>query len=156
MQHLSNGAAVSGFLSLIRVIFPVYQRRKFSAARIIVEGHTDGSRRGQIPPSVVKELSLNRANAVREALILGKPVVGTKVGGIPELIQHGVTGLLVEPNNITELVKMLKSLIDDPNRRAEMSKEALAFADDKLNVEKCKIPFYNLLLEVSRGANARN
>ena len=95
-------------------------------------------------------------NAVREALILGKPVVGTKVGGIPELIQHGVTGLLVEPNNITELVKMLKSLIDDPNRRAEMSKEALAFADDKLNVEKCKIPFYNLLLEVSRGANARN
>jgi ABC-type nitrate/sulfonate/bicarbonate transport system substrate-binding protein len=42
---------------------------QFSAARIIVEGHTDGSRRGQIPPSVVKELSLNRANAVREALV---------------------------------------------------------------------------------------
>jgi NitT/TauT family transport system substrate-binding protein len=41
---------------------------QFGAARIIVEGHTDSSRRGQVPQSLVKELSLNRANAVREAL----------------------------------------------------------------------------------------
>ena len=42
---------------------------QFEAARIIVEGHTDSSRRGEIPESIVKELSLNRANAVREALV---------------------------------------------------------------------------------------
>jgi NitT/TauT family transport system substrate-binding protein len=42
---------------------------QFGAARIVVEGHTDSSRRGQIPDSLVKELSLNRANAVREALV---------------------------------------------------------------------------------------
>jgi NitT/TauT family transport system substrate-binding protein len=42
---------------------------QFGAARIIVEGHTDSSRRGQIPETMVKELSLNRANAVREALV---------------------------------------------------------------------------------------
>lgn len=42
---------------------------QFGAARIIVEGHADSSRRGQIPDSLVKELSLNRANAVREALV---------------------------------------------------------------------------------------
>ena len=42
---------------------------QFGAARIIVEGHTDSSRRGQVPESLVKELSLNRANAVREALV---------------------------------------------------------------------------------------
>ncbi len=42
---------------------------QFGAARIIVEGHTDSSRRGQIPDALVKELSLNRANAVREALV---------------------------------------------------------------------------------------
>ena len=35
---------------------------QFGAARIIVEGHTDSSRRGQIPEAMVKELSLNRAN----------------------------------------------------------------------------------------------
>ncbi len=42
---------------------------QFGAARIIVEGHTDSSRRGQVPESLVKELSLNRANAVREELV---------------------------------------------------------------------------------------
>jgi outer membrane protein OmpA-like peptidoglycan-associated protein len=42
---------------------------QFSAARIIVEGHTDSSRRGQVPEAMVKELSLNRANAVRESLV---------------------------------------------------------------------------------------
>jgi NitT/TauT family transport system substrate-binding protein len=42
---------------------------QFGAARIIVEGHTDSSRRGQVPEALVKELSLNRANAVREALV---------------------------------------------------------------------------------------
>jgi NitT/TauT family transport system substrate-binding protein len=42
---------------------------QFSAARIIIEGHTDSSMQGQIPSSMVKELSLNRANAVKEALL---------------------------------------------------------------------------------------
>ncbi len=40
----------------------------FGMARVIIEGHTDSSMRGQVSPSLVKELSLNRANAVREAL----------------------------------------------------------------------------------------
>jgi hypothetical protein len=42
---------------------------QFSNARIIIEGHTDSSRRGQVPDSMVKDLSLNRANAVREGLV---------------------------------------------------------------------------------------
>ena len=42
---------------------------QFGAARIIIEGHTDSSRRGPGARALVKELSLNRANAVREALV---------------------------------------------------------------------------------------
>ncbi|MGQ9649881.1 MAG: phosphate ABC transporter substrate-binding/OmpA family protein [Phycisphaerae bacterium] len=42
---------------------------QFGAARIIIQGHTDASMRGQVTPSLVKELSLNRANAVKEALV---------------------------------------------------------------------------------------
>jgi hypothetical protein len=41
---------------------------QFGTARIIIEGHTDGSMKGKIGPSLVKELSLNRANSVKEAL----------------------------------------------------------------------------------------
>ena len=40
---------------------------QYGAARIVIEGHTDGSMRGQAPKSAVQELSLNRANSVKEA-----------------------------------------------------------------------------------------
>ncbi len=42
---------------------------QYGAARIVIEGHTDSSMKGQIPATAVKELSGNRANAVKEALV---------------------------------------------------------------------------------------
>jgi ABC-type nitrate/sulfonate/bicarbonate transport system substrate-binding protein len=42
---------------------------QFGLARIIIEGHTDGSMKGQVSPNLVRELSLNRANSVKEALM---------------------------------------------------------------------------------------
>ena len=42
---------------------------QYGAARIVIEGHTDGSMRGTVPKSAVQELSLNRANAVKEAIV---------------------------------------------------------------------------------------
>jgi outer membrane protein OmpA-like peptidoglycan-associated protein len=42
---------------------------QFGNARIIIEGHTDGSMKGKVPPDMVKDLSLRRANAVKEAVI---------------------------------------------------------------------------------------
>jgi ABC-type nitrate/sulfonate/bicarbonate transport system substrate-binding protein len=41
----------------------------YGAARIVIEGHTDGSMRGQVPDSAVKELSSNRANAVKTEIL---------------------------------------------------------------------------------------
>ncbi|HUY33068.1 MAG TPA: phosphate ABC transporter substrate-binding/OmpA family protein [Pirellulales bacterium] len=42
---------------------------QFGAARIVIEGHTDDSMKDKVPADLVKELSLNRANAVKEALV---------------------------------------------------------------------------------------
>jgi NitT/TauT family transport system substrate-binding protein len=42
---------------------------KFGAARIIIEGHTDSSMKGKVPDGIVKELAMNRANAVKEAAV---------------------------------------------------------------------------------------
>ncbi len=42
---------------------------QFGAARVVIEGHTDASMQGRIPAALVQELSLNRANAVKEGLI---------------------------------------------------------------------------------------
>jgi len=48
---------------------------QYGAARIVIEGHTDGSMRNQIPKSLVQELSLNRANAVKEAIVRKFPTL---------------------------------------------------------------------------------
>jgi outer membrane protein OmpA-like peptidoglycan-associated protein len=42
---------------------------QYGAARIVIEGHTDASMRNSVPKSVVQELSLNRANSVKEAVL---------------------------------------------------------------------------------------
>src|SRR5919197_1497688 len=42
---------------------------QYGAARIVIEGHTDGSMKASVPKSLVQELSLNRANAVKEAIL---------------------------------------------------------------------------------------
>jgi NitT/TauT family transport system substrate-binding protein len=48
---------------------------QFGASRIVVEGHTDGSMKGQVPESAVRELSMNRANAVKEAIVRKFPTL---------------------------------------------------------------------------------
>lgn len=42
---------------------------QYGAARVVIEGHADASMKGRVPPTLVKELSSNRANAVKEALL---------------------------------------------------------------------------------------
>jgi NitT/TauT family transport system substrate-binding protein len=48
---------------------------QYGAARIVIEGHTDASMRGQVPKNLVQELSLNRANSVKEALVRKFPTL---------------------------------------------------------------------------------
>jgi ABC-type nitrate/sulfonate/bicarbonate transport system substrate-binding protein len=43
---------------------------QFGAARIVIEGHTDASMQGRVPPGLVQELSMNRANSVKEGLVV--------------------------------------------------------------------------------------
>ena len=48
---------------------------QFGAARIVIEGHTDSSMKGRVPESAVEELSANRANAVKEAIVRKFPTL---------------------------------------------------------------------------------
>jgi len=55
-----------------------------------------------------------------EAMITGLPVVATKVGGIPEIVEDGLTGLLIEPENSEALSKALAKLIGSEEKRKKM------------------------------------
>lgn len=54
-----------------------------------------------------------------EAMAAGKAVVACRAAAVPELVDHGVTGLLVAPGDSTALAAALTDLLDDPARRAD-------------------------------------
>ncbi|MBI5248772.1 MAG: glycosyltransferase family 4 protein [Desulfomonile tiedjei] len=66
-----------------------------------------------------------KPNVVKEAMASGLPVVATRVGGIPELVDDGKTGLLFTPGDVAQLRHCLKQLIDDKDLRSRMSRAAL-------------------------------
>jgi phosphatidylinositol alpha-1,6-mannosyltransferase len=55
-----------------------------------------------------------------EAMAGGLPVVATAVGGVPEMVVHGETGLLIPPNDPQALAEAINSLLDDPERMEAM------------------------------------
>jgi glycosyltransferase involved in cell wall biosynthesis len=61
-------------------------------------------------------------NAVLEAMGAGLPLVVTPVGGIPDIVQDGVHGLVIRPHDPVGLVAALQRLIADPKLRAEMGR----------------------------------
>jgi len=62
-----------------------------------------------------------------EAAAMGVPVIGTDVGGVPETMQAGVTGLLVPPRDPAALAAALESLLADPERRRRMGEAGREF-----------------------------
>lgn len=62
--------------------------------------------------------------ALLEAMAHGIPVIASRIGGIPELVEEGVTGLLFEPGNVAELAQKMMELWDDPQRCASMGMQA--------------------------------
>lgn len=72
-----------------------------------------------------------------EAMRLGRPVVATAVGGSPEAVEHGVTGLLVPKQDPHSLAKAIIELLLDPERCRRMGSAASAraerlFAEERL------------------------
>jgi len=57
---------------------------------------------------------------IAEAMAYGRPVIGTRVGGIPEVVTDQETGFLIERGDVGALARQLVALIDDPSRREAM------------------------------------
>jgi glycosyltransferase involved in cell wall biosynthesis len=58
-----------------------------------------------------------------EAGAAGKPVIATKVGGIPEIISHGGNGFLVDKDDLDSMIKYTQMLINDPELRKRMGEK---------------------------------
>ena len=63
----------------------------------------------------------SQSGVVLTAYAFGKPVVATRVGGLPEYVEDGVTGLLVPPRNPQALAEALVRLLRDPDTQRTLS-----------------------------------
>ena len=63
-------------------------------------------------------------NTVLEAMLAGIPIVATRAGAVPELIEGGKHGLLVQPGSATELCEAMLKMLEDDTNRQEYGKQA--------------------------------
>ena len=83
-----------------------------------------------------------------EAMRAGVAVIGSNCGGVPEIINHGKTGLLFESENVDDLTNCLRKLIDDPAFCNELAKAGKVEADERFSEEK----HFQRLIEIFRNA----
>jgi glycosyltransferase involved in cell wall biosynthesis len=73
---------------------------------------------------------------VSEALACGKPVIGTKVGGIPDQIIDGYNGFLVKPKDPKEIAEKILWLLEHPEEAKQMGVNGRKTVEEKFNLEK--------------------
>ena len=74
--------------------------------------------------------------SVLEAMAYGKPVVASRIGGIPELVVDGETGVLFEPGDADELRNHINRLMNDPSLRSRMGVAGRSRAEKQFSVDK--------------------
>jgi glycosyltransferase involved in cell wall biosynthesis len=94
-------------------------------------------------------------NVFAEAMACGLPVVGSTVGGIPELIEHGKNGYLVPPREPRALAAAIRLLADNPELRSEIGRRNRAQAEANLSWARVTTRYLSTYNGVLRRAPSR-
>ena len=93
---------------------------------------------------VPSECYENNPLSILEAFALGKPVIGARIGGIPELVKDGQTGYTFESGNVRDLQEKIEALSKMRSDITEMGRTARQFVEKEFNPEI----HYQRLMEV--------
>lgn len=96
---------------------------------------------------VLPSLSEGLSNALLEYMAIGKPIVATRVGGNPELIQHKVNGLLVEPSNAKDLAEKVIYLLRNTGEGTRLGKKAKEDVEANFSIKRMIERYENLFVE---------
>jgi glycosyltransferase involved in cell wall biosynthesis len=75
-------------------------------------------------------------NVILEAMAMARPVVATDVGGVSELVEHEVTGFLVEAGHPQPLAQALLRLMDNPGLAAQMGAAGRQLVERQFSLER--------------------
>ena len=98
---------------------------------------------------VLPSCSEGMSNVILEAMACGLPVIATSVGGNPELVENGKTGLLIPPENVDALYNSLMKLLQDENTKEKMGKSGRKKVKDHFTWDKIAkeyLRLYELIL----------
>lgn len=71
-----------------------------------------------------------------EALSAGRPLIGSSIGGIPEIIQEGITGFLTKPGDSESIADLVKNLIHDKKTLEKMNSECRRYAEENFAISQ--------------------
>jgi glycosyltransferase involved in cell wall biosynthesis len=74
--------------------------------------------------------------SILEAMRAGLPVIGSEVNGIPEEVEHGVTGLIVPPRDPEHLAKAIAQLVENPQMRMQMGQSARKKFETEFTIDR--------------------
>src|SRR6266542_1014302 len=127
--NLSDRVRLLGSLSQGAVLAKLRSADVFALASV-----TDAQGASDVFPTVIIE-----------AMAAARPVVSTRLAGIPESVVHGETGLLVPPADTMALAEALRRLIEDAKLRLQYGRAARARIEQHFRIEHTVAPFIELL-----------
>jgi glycosyltransferase involved in cell wall biosynthesis len=86
---------------------------------------------------VLPYIDATQSALVAAAYYFGKPVIVTRTGALPEYVEKGRTGYVVEPGQAEPLARSLEALLGDPDKLARMGAAGRAWYDEQRTEEEC-------------------
>jgi glycosyltransferase involved in cell wall biosynthesis len=125
--------------------------------RFLGERHDIPAILASLDISVLPSLSESLPNVILESMAAGLPVIATRVGGNPDLVRDGQTGLLVPPDNEDRLAEAMECLLTQPQLRLDYGRLARRVARMHFSLEDVRTQYERLYLEglVRKGWRAQ-
>lgn len=100
----------------------------------------------------------NLPNTIMESIACGTPVVAFDVGGVPDMVRPGETGLLVPPGDVAGLTREIRDLAKRPDALNRLSQGCRATAEQEFSLElqgKCYTELYRRLMTKNHDGACR-
>ena len=105
---------------------------------------------------VLPSLSEGLGRVLIEAMATATPVIGTAVGGIPDLVEHGICGFLVPPDDANTLAQRLRWILANPRQSRAMGKAGQTFAGQFFSTEVYLSGYRKIIQQVRSNRASRH
>ena len=126
------------------------------ADRVVFLGHREDVSGILKDATVAVQASLcENLGGTLEALSMGRPMVVTRVGGMVDVVKDGITGLLAEPRNPTDLAEKLCALLREPEHARQIGERGRALVLERFSLRRTVDDLSALYIEQAAAARAR-